>query len=253
MGAFVDWKQGRFSGIADQSVTLLSTTTNTLQIRTLNVCNTTNAPIRFNSKIATLQGGILQKDCYAASTSALAVTYDNGISGVGATLTSTGGSGFSIDDTFPPLNSRILIKDQTDPIQNGIYCVTTIGDSLVDWVLTRSFDYDTPDDILPNDVVKVVNGTFNGGGKWVQTATVSSVGFDPIVFTSLLPTFTQVTNQYPIDPYVTENIIDITGFITLDYSTNPFKSSSFICNTNGYAQVFDCSLNYLVIKELPFI
>src|SRR5277367_5871715 len=44
-------------------------------------------------------------------------TYNNGVSGVGATITDTDGSGgvvLVIDGVAPGLNARVLIKDQTD-------------------------------------------------------------------------------------------------------------------------------------------
>src|SRR5205807_336848 len=89
--------------------------------------------------------GLTFKDtCYASSTVNLTVIYNNGIAGIGATLINAGAlATFTIDGTTPPVNSRILIKDQTIHYQNGIYVVTIAGTSLISWVLTRSSDYNT--------------------------------------------------------------------------------------------------------------
>ena len=123
--------------------------------------------------------------CYAASTVLIvSVTYANGAAGVGATLTNTGALvGFSIDSITPPLNSRILIKDQVTQLQNGIYTLTTQGGSGVPWVLTRATDYDQPSEIKPGDLVVVNNGTVNSGTGWIERSTVTTIGVDAITFT----------------------------------------------------------------------
>ena len=79
----------------------------------------------------------------AATTGALTVTYSNGSSGVGATLTNAGAQAvFSIDNVTPVVNDRILIKNQASSFQNGIYVVTSVGSGSTNWVLTRATDYD---------------------------------------------------------------------------------------------------------------
>lgn len=254
MGVFIDSKRNKFAGLKNEPTTLVNTTNHPIWITSLRVCNKTAMPLRFNSRLVTLSGTTLKKECFAASTSNLAAAYLNGDNGEGATLTSTMPfTGFTIDGTSPPINSRILVKNQDNSFENGIYCLTEVGTDVIPWVLTRSFDYDTPDNIQQGDVVQVINGTFNSGSYWEQTLVVSSVGVSPINFLSLISTFTQITNEYSIDPYVTKDIIDITDVIVLDYSTTPFSKDSLICSTNGYSQVFDCTINYSVIKELPFI
>lgn len=121
---------------------------------------------------------------YAASTTALTVTYNNGAAGVGATLTNAGAmAAFSLDSVSPPLNSRVLIKNQASALQNGIYTVTVVGSGAVNWVLTRATDYNQPSQIDPGDLVLVDNGTVNSSTGWIQTATVTAVGTDPINFT----------------------------------------------------------------------
>lgn len=125
----------------------------------------------------------VQQSCVAATTGALTVTYNNGASGVGATLTNAGAlAAFSIDGQSPTVGQRVLIKDQASTFQNGIYTVTTVGSGAVAWVLTRATDFDTPSEIVPGDFVLVLNGTVNGQTQWVQTATVATVGTDAIIW-----------------------------------------------------------------------
>lgn len=122
--------------------------------------------------------------CFAASTADLNATYLNGVLGVGATLTNAGSLvAFSIDGTSPSLNARILVKDQTNTFENGIYTLTTVGSGAVAWVLTRATDYDQSSEIAPGDFVIVTDGTINAGTGWVETAIVTTMGTDPILFT----------------------------------------------------------------------
>jgi len=128
-------------------------------------------------------GFAVQPAVYAASTTALTVTYANGASGIGATLTNAGAMAtFSIDGVSPAVNSRILIKDQASTLQNGIYTVTNVGSGAANWILTRATDYDQPSEVTPGDLVIVNNGTANAGTSWIETASVAAIGTDPILF-----------------------------------------------------------------------
>lgn len=120
----------------------------------------------------------------AATTANLNATYLNGVSGVGATLINAGTlAAFSVDGQSPAINSRILVKNQTSTFQNGIYTLTTVGTGAVAWVLTRSTDYNTPAEISVGDIVPVQLGTINADTSWIQGATVTTIGTDPITFT----------------------------------------------------------------------
>ena len=74
----------------------------------------------------------------------LNATYDNGTNGVGATLTNAGAQGILIVDSVTVVaDDRILVYEQTDATQNGVYVATTVGSSATNWVLTRSTDTDS--------------------------------------------------------------------------------------------------------------
>lgn len=120
-----------------------------------------------------------------ATTGALTATYDNGTSGVGATLTNSGAlAALSIDGVSVSLNDHVLVKDQASTLQNGIYTVTTVGSGVVAWVLTRDANYDQPSEINPGDFFTVFAGTTNANTQWIETATVTTIGTDPITFSS---------------------------------------------------------------------
>lgn len=172
------------------------------------------APVNYTATSATIDGnlqgidnaiGIVKQGlevktaCYAASTANLTATYNNGTGGVGATLTNAGAlAAFSIDGVSPALNARILIKDQATAAQNGIYTVTNIGSGAVAWVLTRATDYDKANEINPGSLVVVDNGATNINTSWLETATVTTVGIDPISFSQFTAnptTFLKVANN----------------------------------------------------------
>ena len=118
----------------------------------------------------------------AASIAALTVTYSNGTAGVGATLTNANTqAAFAIDGYTAALNDRILIKNQTSTLQNGIYTVTTLGSGATNWVLTRAVDSNTPALIDGEAVFVTLGSTMNDTG-WTETATVTAVGTDAVVY-----------------------------------------------------------------------
>ena len=119
----------------------------------------------------------------AATTNTLAiltggtVTYDNGTSGVGATLTLQNAL-TTLDTTYSVQSGdRILVKDQTTTAHNGIY---TIDATLT--VLTRATDFDTSAEIQGGDFFFVTLGTLNGSNGFVQTEISISVGSTAIIF-----------------------------------------------------------------------
>jgi hypothetical protein len=122
----------------------------------------------------------------AASVSNLSVTYNNGTSGVGATLTADTNRAFStLDGQSVSVGQRILIKDQTTQLQNGIYTLTTVGSGSAPWVITRATDNDQTPEIANGDVVNVTGGTVNSGKTFVNSSAASiTIGTTAITFAS---------------------------------------------------------------------
>jgi hypothetical protein len=126
---------------------------------------------------ATSTGLTYHQPVQAATTAALTgvVVYNNGVAGVGATLTLT--TPLTVLDGYTLLNTnRILIKDQVSQIQNGIYTWTTGGT-----VLTRATDADTygsgTNQLSLNDYFFTQNGTVNKGVAYVLSAPVGTITF----------------------------------------------------------------------------
>jgi hypothetical protein len=104
------------------------------------------------------------------------VTYDNGTSGVGATLT-LGTALTSIDGYTLQDQDRIIINGQANQAHNGIYVYQTGGTELI-----RASDFDTVVETAGGDFIFVQEGTTYGNSGWVMTETTSSIGSSPIVF-----------------------------------------------------------------------
>ena len=127
------------------------------------------------------QGLHTHDSCNAATTTTLAtisggtVTYDNGTSGVGATLTTTG-TYTTIDGVTLSNGMRILVKNEANTAHNGIYDRTSTT------VLTRSTDFDTPAEMAGGDFTFVTAGTLYDNTGWVMTDVVTTVGTSPVTW-----------------------------------------------------------------------
>ncbi len=123
----------------------------------------------------------------------LNATYSNGAAGVGATLTNAGTqAALVIDGVTVAVNDRVLVYQQTDQTQNGVYVVTSIGSGSTNWVLTRSADADTYGVVGPNTLSEgstffVQQGTTGAG----ETYTCNTIGI--IVFGTTNITFAQIS------------------------------------------------------------
>jgi hypothetical protein len=116
---------------------------------------------------AVAQGLSVKQSVVAATTSALpANTYNNGASGVGATITANANGALTIDGQAIALNDRVLIKDEATAANNGIYVCTTAGSGGAAFVLTRATDMNQAAEI-PGAFTFVENGTVNDAAGFV--------------------------------------------------------------------------------------
>ena len=110
-------------------------------------------------------------------------TYDNGSSGVGATLTAGTNGAISVDSTVLTANQRVLVKNQSPTFQNGIYYVSQVGDGSNPYILTRTRDMDEADEVL-GATVYVEHGTdANNRFHCTSASTFSAVGTDAVTWT----------------------------------------------------------------------
>ena len=123
-----------------------------------------------------------------ATTAALpANTYNNGTSGVGATLTGNANGALSVDSTLTVVAERILVKNEAAGANNGVYVVTQVGSAGTPYILTRATDFDSVgtgvDQIDEGDFFLVTSGTANVNTAWVQqTPPPITIGTTTILF-----------------------------------------------------------------------
>ena len=124
-----------------------------------------------------------------STTGNLTATYNNGTAGVGATLTNAGTqTAFTPDGVVAQVGDRILIYNQTNAAQNGVYTVTTVGSGSTNWVLTRATDADSyalkdPNGLGEGDAFFVTSGNTGAGETYVcNTSGTITFGTTPITF-----------------------------------------------------------------------
>lgn len=154
----------------------------------------------------------------AATTANLVGVYVNGVAGVGATFTYTATGVDTIDGITLTLGMRVLLKNQTTDLQNGIYTVTTAGAIGVAGILTRATDADQTTDFKTGDSVFVTAGTTLSATTWAYT------GIDlPTMGTTSL-TYVQVAGQGSFTGgtgiTITGTSIAINTAVTADLSTS---------------------------------
>jgi hypothetical protein len=187
---------GAYTGGTINSTTVGATTPATGAFTTLTTSTgqITTAPSSANdlvnkSYVDSIASGLtFHTACNLATTAALpTVTYSNGSSGVGATLTASANGALSVDSVTPNANDRILVKNQASALQNGVYTVTTVGDGSTPFLLTRATDMNTSgsgyNQINAGNYFLITAGTVNTNTSWVQTTALPiTVGTTSLVF-----------------------------------------------------------------------
>jgi hypothetical protein len=128
-----------------------------------NVANGTanSDAVNYGQLMAAINGFDWKASVRAATVAALAaVTYTNGASGVGATLTANAnGALAAIDGVTLIVGDRVLIKNQAAGLQNGIYTLTDAGSAGTPFIFTRALDADQDAEVTAGLTVGVEEGT----------------------------------------------------------------------------------------------
>lgn len=174
---------------ANTDITSIALTTGTISTAPSN--NTDIVNKLYADSIGT--GINFHPSCNYATTAALspANTYNNGSSGIGATLTASINGVLTIDGyTFVSgdVGKRILVKNEAAGANNGAYTLTQAGTASLPYILTRATDYDTSgsgtNEIDQGDFFLVLSGSTNANTSWVQqTPLPITVGTTALVFT----------------------------------------------------------------------
>ena len=130
-----------------------------------------------------VQGLNIHDACAAATPATLAtittgtITYNNGASGVGANLVTTGSFNLIDGVNVQTAGTRILVKNEANTAHNGIYVWSNAT------VITRAADFNSVPEVEAGDFTFVTGGTAYDNTGWVQTDVVVTIGTDPIQFT----------------------------------------------------------------------
>ena len=178
--------KGQITSATNTTINAVTLTTGTISTAPTNGTDIVNK--NYADSIAT--GINFHQACRLATTTALAAyTYNNGASGVGATITANANGALSIDSVLTVVGNRVLVKNETSTNEpyNGVYTVTQVGSAGTPFILTRATDFDTPgsgvDQIDAGDFFLITAGTVNANTSWVQqTPLPITVGTTGIVF-----------------------------------------------------------------------
>lgn len=105
------------------------------------------------------------------------VTYNNGSSGVGATLSITGNTLTTLDGYPITSGARLLVKNQANAVLNGVYDYTSTT------LLTRASDFDDTAGAGAGAFLFVQSGVVNASTGWTQTTPEPTIGVSNIAFT----------------------------------------------------------------------
>lgn len=178
----------------NNNVNLVPTGTGTVDVaskRISSVADPVNAQdAATKAYVDAVKTGLNVKDAArVATTGALTALYANGASGVGATLTNAGTqAALTIDSIVLAVGERVLVKNQANAFENGIYIVTNVGSASTNWVLTRASDFDqsATGEVGGGDFVFVQEGTTNADSGFVVTTdgtiTVGTTGINWVQF-----------------------------------------------------------------------
>lgn len=147
--------------------------------------------------------GVALIDVDAASAAALpACTYNGGAK----TLTEDANGALTLDGVTVQDNDVVVIKDQADLTQNGIYTVTDKGGAGTPFILTRNTSYDTTAELLAANgkYFHPTAGTANSDAV-LQIAFAGVMDTDDVTFTDLgdaVDLYTVGDSEIDVRPYV---------------------------------------------------
>jgi len=156
-------------------------------------------------------------------------------SGVGATLTATANGALTVDGYAVSAGNRVLVDNQVNQIQNGVYVVTDAGNVTAPFILTRSSDADKyiPDDsngLDQGSYFYVEFGDTGAGASYVKTAPAG-----PFIFGVANIEFTQFSSSQVYSANTAAGLV-LNGTVfsaKVDNETTAFISGNIAVKTNA--------------------
>jgi hypothetical protein len=143
-------------------------------------------------------------------------------------------NGDTLDGVTLATGNRVLVKNQTDKTENGIYVVKISGTP------DRADDYNSAGEVDAGDFIFVEAGTTNAKTGYVQTNLITTVGSDNIEFTQFSGAGTYLAgngltltgNSFSINTGTTVDL-STTQTLTNKTLTNPTINSAIITAEGG--------------------
>ena len=121
-----------------------------------------------------VNGLLVRPSALAATTADLSATFDSGNNTIASTLTLDPTTVLYIDDvTTWSVGKNLVVKDQTDPTENGSYDLIQVGSANTEWVFQRTV-WGNESSELPGSYEFITDGSVNAGTAWVITVADAS-------------------------------------------------------------------------------
>jgi hypothetical protein len=168
------------------------------------------------------------------------------------TLASAVENGDTLDGVTLATGNRILVKNQTDKTENGVYVVAASG------APSRADDYNTAGEVDAGDFVYVEAGTANGKTGWIQTNVITTVGSDNIEFTQFsgagtYSAGTGLTLTGTVFSINTGTTVDLSTAQTLSNKTlsSPVATTALTLNATAELRLADTDSSHYVGFKAP--
>jgi hypothetical protein len=187
----VTFTQVNTTNLVANTVTLTAGTITTNATNATDITNKTYVDNLFSTGITYHEPVLVESP---TALNAVYVQPNGAGNGVGATLTNNGANAALVVDGVSVSNTaRVLVYQQSNAVQNGVYTVTNPGNATAQWVLTRATDADTygvgdPNKLGQGDAFFVQSGNTGAG----ETYILNTVG--TITFGSTNLTFAQISS-----------------------------------------------------------
>jgi hypothetical protein len=202
----------------------------------LKIADTAYVDLAVSNAIAGVNPAVSVSAATTQASDTSSYTYNNGASGIGATLTGVVNTALVVDGfTFTAVGQSLLVKNDTQAPSgafNGTYNVTQIQTGILPLILTRRLDYDQPSDINNTGAIPVVNGTVNGSSSWLLTSNIVTVGTSPLTFASFVLNPSTVCT---LNPTASLTIVGGGGTSTVNANSRTF--SNFYASSNATSTV----------------
>jgi len=173
----------------------------------------------------------------------------------GNVLTGSGSTTLFIDGfLYTDTATTVLVKDQSNAIQNGVYTLSKAGSASTYWQLTRDTRFDEDAELKRNTIFSVTNGTVNASQKFFLSSDepiipgTSSITFGALGTTVVYPS----AAKYPTDVNVgTAERTSATMFIedfrsmlnTIQYDLTALETSFSSVSTEGLKWMASSNIN----------